>query len=514
MIPYLGRIRNFQQEAEAEKRQLLWQRKIVQLNVDAIDKTTKVNIDVLKWLNDVDKTIEEIVKLEILDRPNVKMRNDFLSMIEKMKMLYNNCEFESYSSTTSPLKSFSSEDFVCFKSTNEASDELLEALQDDKTRIIGLYGKRGSGKTTLVQAVGKMAKYLNIFDAVLFATVSHNPNVMKIQDQFANSLKIKFDRNTTVARAIKIYSTLQSIGRILVILDDVREIVDPEDFGIPCNDNQCKVLLTSLQRLQEPTFMECQARMIRLNALSKDEAWTLLQKYSDINDESPSDILNVASEIVNECEGLHSTIKDVGYFLRYKSIGEWKASLDCLKHSQAQWEIFLSFRGQDTRHSFTGSLYHALCQVGFKTFMDDGALRNGDQISPILVNAIETSRLSIIVLSENYASSSWCLDELSKILECMETHNQLVWPIFFNVEPSDIRHQKNSYGDAMAKQEQKFGNDSARVKKWRSALLEVSSLSGKTNKYGYEYEYKFIQKIVEDAKNIKNRLYIRSSNKD
>ncbi|MCI04353.1 disease resistance protein, partial [Trifolium medium] len=169
-----------------------------------------------------------------------------------MNMLYNNCEFESYSSTTSPLEHFSSEDFVCFKSTNEASDELLEALQDDKTRLIGLYGKRGSGKTTLVQVV----------------------------------------------------------GRILVILDDVREMVDPEDFGIPCNDNRCKVLLTSRQRLQEPTFMECQGRMIHLNALSKDEAWTLLQKYSDINDESPSDILNVALEIVNECEGLHSTIKD------------------------------------------------------------------------------------------------------------------------------------------------------------------------------------------------------------
>jgi hypothetical protein len=72
--------------------------------------------------------------------------------------------------------------------------------------------------------------------------------------------------------------------------------------------------------------------------------------------------------------------------------------------------------------------------------MDDGGLHTGDQISPFLLNAIEASRLSIIVLSKHYAKSSWCLDELVKIMECMKLKNQLVWPIFYKVEPSNIRN--------------------------------------------------------------------------
>jgi hypothetical protein len=130
----------------------------------------------------------------------------------------------------------------------------------------------------------------------------------------------------------------------------------------------------------------------------------------------------------------------VGSSLRNRAIEEWKTTLHSLKHPMAKWQIFLSFRGEDTRKSFTSSLYKALCRKGFKTFMDDGGLHTGDQISPFLLNAIEASRLSIIVLSKHYAKSSWCLDELVKIMECMKLKNQLVWPIFYKVEPSNIRN--------------------------------------------------------------------------
>ncbi|MCI22776.1 toll interleukin receptor, partial [Trifolium medium] len=153
--------------------------------------------------------------------------------------------------------------------------------------------------------------------------------------------------------------------------------------------------------------MSCQ-REIQLDPLSREEAWILFKKHSSIRDDeeysSSFDLLNVAREVVFECEGLPRTIKDVGSSLRSKPIEEWKTTLVSLKHSMAKWQIFLSFRGEDTRYSFTGFLYQALSQAGFKTFMDDGGLHTGYQISPSLLNAIEASRLSIIVLSENYAN--------------------------------------------------------------------------------------------------------------
>jgi hypothetical protein len=61
--------------------------------------------------------------------------------------------------------------------------------------------------------------------------------------------------------------------------------------------------------------------------------------------------------------------------------------------------------------------------------MDD-KLDMGDKIGPTLLKAITESRVAIVVLSEKYASSKWCLLELEKIIECMETNQQIVMPVF------------------------------------------------------------------------------------
>ncbi|WJX59452.1 hypothetical protein P8452_44770 [Trifolium repens] len=64
--------------------------------------------------------------------------------------------------------------------------------------------------------------------------------------------------------------------------------------------------------------MDCQSQ-IPLGPLSNDEAWALLKKHSGIEDESSSDILNVAHQIVFECEMLPGTIK-AGYLSTIESI--------------------------------------------------------------------------------------------------------------------------------------------------------------------------------------------------
>ncbi|XP_034674535.1 toll/interleukin-1 receptor-like protein [Vitis riparia] len=97
---------------------------------------------------------------------------------------------------------------------------------------------------------------------------------------------------------------------------------------------------------------------------------------------------------------------------------------------------FRSFRGEDTRNGFTPHLYKELCTKGINTFIDNDKLERGDVIASVLVPAIENSKFSVIVLSKNYASFRWCLEELVKILECMRTKGQRVLPIFYNVDPS------------------------------------------------------------------------------
>ncbi|XP_055813928.1 disease resistance protein RUN1-like [Solanum dulcamara] len=169
--------------------------------------------------------------------------------------------------------------------------------------------------------------------------------------------------------------------------------------------------------------------------------------------------------------------------------------------SQIQWsyDVFLSFRGEDTRNTFTGHLYTRLCQVGVTTFIDDEELRKGDLISTKLDKAIEQSRVAIVVFSKNYASSSWCLDELVKILDCRERLNQVVLPIFYDVDPSQVRRQTESFGEALVKhKERSIGAE--RMEKWKAALTEAANLSGwDLRNVADGHESKFIGRIIKQV---------------
>nr|GFB88380.1 NB-ARC domains-containing protein [Tanacetum cinerariifolium] len=157
-----------------------------------------------------------------------------------------------------------------------------------------------------------------------------------------------------------------------------------------------------------------------------------------------------------------------------------------------------SFRGDDIRKNFMDHMFKDFKHKGIHAFRDDRELPKGEKISPHLYNAIEESRFLIVIFSKNYASSSWCLRELVKILEC----NQMGWPkhevqiIFYDVKPDVVRKQTENYAEAFAKH-----HDSNRpeVDKWKEALSMAANLSGwdlqdMTN----GFESKFIDSISKE----------------
>ncbi|KAH9781752.1 ADP-ribosyl cyclase/cyclic ADP-ribose hydrolase [Citrus sinensis] len=172
------------------------------------------------------------------------------------------------------------------------------------------------------------------------------------------------------------------------------------------------------------------------------------------------------------------------------------------------YDAFLSFRGADTRKSFISHLYAALNGKGIYVFKDDKELERGTSISPGLLNAIEDSRISIIVFSQNYASSTWCLDELVKIVQCKNKndHQQMVFPIFYDVEPTMVRKQTGSFREAFSKHEEAFRENLEKVKNWRDALKEVANISGWELKE-YRNESEFIWDIV---KAISSKIPVKS----
>ncbi|KAM7493880.1 hypothetical protein LguiB_028489 [Lonicera macranthoides] len=102
-----------------------------------------------------------------------------------------------------------------------------------------------------------------------------------------------------------------------------------------------------------------------------------------------------------------------------------------------KYDAFLSFRGEDTRNNFTDHLYTALDRAGIYTFRDDERMEIGNEINWELVGAIDESRVSIVVFSENYASSTWCLDELALISQSIFSRSTI--PVFYKVDPSDLQ---------------------------------------------------------------------------
>lgn len=139
-------------------------------------------------------------------------------------------------------------------------------------------------------------------------------------------------------------------------------------------------------------------------------------------------------------------------------------------------EVFISFRNEDTRKTFTSHLNGALERLDIRTYIDSN-LERGDEISATLVRAIEDAKLSVIVFSRNYAASKWCLDELVKILECKKMRGQIVMPIFYDIDPSDVRNQRGSYADAFVKYDRNF-EERIKVQEWRNGLLEAANYSG------------------------------------
>ncbi|KAG5517318.1 hypothetical protein RHGRI_037914 [Rhododendron griersonianum] len=163
------------------------------------------------------------------------------------------------------------------------------------------------------------------------------------------------------------------------------------------------------------------------------------------------------------------------------------------------YDVFLSFSGKDTRKAFTGHLYNALDTAGFRTFRDDDEVEKGEEIKFELERAIEESRMSIIVFSKSYASSTWCLDELVMILTKRRTSRHEVLPVFYDVDPSDVRKQNGTFKDAFTRHETGERKEELKDKvgPWRAALTEVAGLAGmdlSTQAEGNEAS--FIKKIV------------------
>ncbi|XP_061358228.1 TMV resistance protein N-like isoform X6 [Gastrolobium bilobum] len=164
-----------------------------------------------------------------------------------------------------------------------------------------------------------------------------------------------------------------------------------------------------------------------------------------------------------------------------------------------KYDVFISFRGSDTRNSFVDHLFAHLSRKGLFAFKDDKRLGKGEPIKSQLLQAIEDSRVSIVVFSPDYASSTWCLDEMASINACRKNLKQTVFPIFYDVDPSHVRKQNGVYEDAFLLHTKRFEQDEAKVDRWEEAMSDLAGLAGwdVRNKPEFEEIEKILREVIK-----------------
>ncbi|KAK7405064.1 hypothetical protein VNO78_06241 [Psophocarpus tetragonolobus] len=161
--------------------------------------------------------------------------------------------------------------------------------------------------------------------------------------------------------------------------------------------------------------------------------------------------------------------------------------------TKQHFDVFVSFRGEDTRNGFTDHLFAALQRKGIFAFRDNQNINKGELLEPELFQAIQQSCVFIVVFSKNYASSTWCMKELSEIVDWVEVTGRRVLPIFYDVTPSE--EAKNLEAIVITQYPCKFlkatlrGDALSKMDHLKLLILENVNFSGVLNHLSNELRY-------------------------
>ncbi|KAF3571200.1 hypothetical protein F2Q69_00060254 [Brassica cretica] len=137
--------------------------------------------------------------------------------------------------------------------------------------------------------------------------------------------------------------------------------------------------------------------------------------------------------------------------------------------------VFPSFHGADVRENFLSHIVKEFKSKAIDLFIDNDIERS-KSIGPELLEAIRGSRIAIVLLSRNYASSIWCLNELVEIIKCREEVGQTVMSLFYQVDPTHVKKQTGDFGKVFRKTCK--GKTKKEIRRWKHALTKVAQIAG------------------------------------
>ncbi|KAF2306982.1 hypothetical protein GH714_023012 [Hevea brasiliensis] len=394
---------------EIEKLMLVSER--VKHMVDEAERNgEEIESDVQKWLKSVREIIEESNRFFEVEAnaqrrifcglfPNFnshyQLSKKAVEMVKIVDELQEDGRFDRVSYSVTPRwKGFAPvEGYKAFDSRMSTSRKIMAAFRNESITTIGVYGMGGVGKTTLLKELGRLALENKLFDDVVMATVTQNPELKKIQGEIADKLGLRFDEESVAGRAV----------------------------GIPYGNAHkgCKILLASRSLDVLSTEMDAQ-KTFAVGVLTDQEAWDLFKKMAGDSVEDP-DLQSTAVEIAKECAGLPVAIVTVARALRNKNSFEWKNASRQLKRPNSR-----NIRGmQAVIYSTLELSYHQLESEELKsTFLLCGLMNYNASIQDLLkygmglgllqdVYTTEEARDRVYTLVRNLKASCLLVDGTS-----------------------------------------------------------------------------------------------------
>ncbi|KAH9753046.1 Disease resistance protein [Citrus sinensis] len=363
-ISYVFKYQSYIDGLKDQVKQLGYKRERVEIPVhQATQQGDEIYKDVADWLNSVKEFSQGAAKSITDDEdrakkfcfkglcPNLisryKLSRQAAKAAEAAASLMGKCNFSNVSYRPAPKRAehMQVKDFEAFDSRMKVFEDVVEALKDDKLKIIGVYGMGGVGKTTLVKQVARQVMEDKVFDKVVMAEVTQTPDHQEIQKKLAFDLGMKFgsDENK-FERADRLRERLKNEKQVLVILDNIWKKLEFEKVGIPCGDvdekdtkddqRRCTIILTSRSRDLLRIDMNSQ-KNFPIDALPPKEALQLFEKI--VGDSTKiSAFQSIANEIVERCGGLPVALSTVANALKTKDSYFWKDALNQLRRSDAR----------------------------------------------------------------------------------------------------------------------------------------------------------------------------------
>lgn len=138
-----------------------------------------------------------------------------------------------------------------------------------------------------------------------------------------------------------------------------------------------------------------------------------------------------------------------------------------------QNRVFINFRGKELRGNFISYLVKTLEEEGINVYTDNHEPAGADLST--FFTRIKESSIAIAVISSLYTNSSWCLNELVTITECVVEGTLVVFPVFYKVSVDSVKNQTETFGQNL---EQLVKSDHTNEAKWRTALRYVTTKKG------------------------------------